>query len=113
MIRMAKLAQHICNSYELPFEIFETLRDIDRQTQLVNDGKSKTIHSKHLTGEAFDMVLRNPDWSWIYKGNEKLWYSLGYLLPFYAKKYYGYNIRWGGDWGWDFPHFEWLDMKKR
>ena len=108
MVRVAKMALRICNLYDLPFAIFETGRTIERQIWLRSHGKSKTLLSKHLKGEAFDMVLKNPDWSWDYDNNKSLWHTLGYLVPFFAGKYLGYDIVWGGTWKnfKDFPHFQ-------
>lgn len=56
------------------FIIFETLRTKERQRELYQNGKSWTLHSHHLTGNAFDVVKYNGGYSWkVEKGeNEKL-----------------------------------------
>ena len=45
------------------FEISEGMRSQDRQADMVAQGKSQTMNSKHLTGNATDIVLQNPDGS--------------------------------------------------
>lgn len=39
------------------FVVTETLRTKERQAQLVKEGKSKTMNSKHITGKAFDIAI--------------------------------------------------------
>ncbi len=39
------------------FVISDGLRTAERQKQLVAAGKSKTLKSKHLTGDAFDIAI--------------------------------------------------------
>ena len=39
------------------FVVIEGVRTEERQKQLVADGKSKTMKSKHLTGSAFDIAM--------------------------------------------------------
>ena len=47
------------------FGITEGLRSKERQLELYNQGKSKTLNSRHLTGKAVDVV--------IFIGNEVTW----------------------------------------
>lgn len=47
------------------FVVTETLRTKERQAQLVKEGKSKTMNSKHITGKAFDIaILINNEITW-------------------------------------------------
>lgn len=39
------------------FSITEGLRSLERQKQLFKDGKSKTMNSRHLTGNAVDVCI--------------------------------------------------------
>lgn len=39
------------------FVVTEGVRSKERQAQLVAEGKSKTMNSKHLTGSAFDVAM--------------------------------------------------------
>ncbi|MCV5473136.1 M15 family metallopeptidase, partial [Escherichia coli] len=41
---------------EVDFGITEGLRTKERQKQLVAEGKSQTMNSRHLTGDAVDVV---------------------------------------------------------
>ena len=96
----------------VPFAVTEGRRTLSRQKQLVAQGASKTLRSRHLTGHAVDVVA--------YVGTRISW-----ELPFYfhirdamfqAAKELGVTLRWGGDWDGDgsssdesfvdSPHFE-------
>lgn len=76
-----------------------TRRTEEEQRHLVERGASKTMRSKHLTGDAIDVVpievMSLPNWS----PNHPSWRKLGRIGT-------GLWLRWGGDWGWDFGHFE-------
>ena len=43
------------------FEISEGMRDAGRQAQMVAEGKSQTLNSKHLTGNAVDIAMIGPN----------------------------------------------------
>lgn len=43
------------------FELSEGMRSKDRQTQMVAEGKSQTMNSKHRTGNAVDIHMLGPD----------------------------------------------------
>jgi peptidoglycan L-alanyl-D-glutamate endopeptidase CwlK len=86
------------------FSITEGLRDIERQKNLVAQGKSTTLHSYHLTGKAIDFA--------VVAGGKLTW-----DLDFYrdvaaafqqAASEYGVSITWGGDWKTfvDGPHIQ-------
>jgi peptidoglycan L-alanyl-D-glutamate endopeptidase CwlK len=47
----------------IDFEITEGMRDRARQAELVAEGASRTMNSRHLTGHAADIVILNPDGS--------------------------------------------------
>ena len=47
---------------EVDFTVIEGIRHIDRQRQLLKEGKSTTLNSRHLTGHAVDMVPWPVDW---------------------------------------------------
>ena len=90
------------------FGITEGLRSKERQLELYNQGKSKTLNSRHLTGKAVDVV--------IFIGNEVTWDLKYYkVLSEHIKAVAKLNdvaIEWGGDWKSfvDAVHFE-LDRK--
>ncbi len=91
------------------FGISETLRTIEKQKQLVADGKSKTMNSRHLANkqgeaEALDIfVLVNGEITW----------EIGYYRKvaqafFRAAIELDVQIEWGGLWRTfvDGPHFQ-------
>lgn len=55
MISKGYLAENISSCY---LGISETLRSIERQKELVSEGKSQTMQSNHLTGQAFDFFIQ-------------------------------------------------------
>jgi peptidoglycan L-alanyl-D-glutamate endopeptidase CwlK len=89
----------------LDFVVIEGLRTKERQKQLVAQGASKTMNSRHLTGHAVDLVPIGPngkaafDWP--------LYDRLGTAVKEAAAKE-GVALTWGGDWSSfrDGPHFE-------
>ena len=90
--------------------ILEGIRSRARQEQLVAEGKSKTMNSKHLLGKAVDVAPYPIDWN----DRERFTYFAGYVMGIAAKM--GIKLRWGGDWDRDtqvsnnsfddLPHFE-------
>jgi len=93
----------------IDFVVIEGLRTVKRQRQLVAQGASKTMNSRHITGHAVDIVPLGPngkiafDWP--------LYYRLAPAVKAAAKAE-GVALIWGGDWKSfrDGPHFE-LDRK--
>lgn len=89
----------------LDFTVIEGLRTVARQKQLVASGASMTMHSRHLTGHAVDVVPIGPngkaafDWP--------LYHQLAPAIKEAAAKE-GVPLIWGGDWVKfkDGPHFE-------
>lgn len=94
------------------FKVIEGLRTHERQKQLLRQGATKTLHSRHLTGHAVDLVPLPLDW-----GNKQAFNQLAEVMLSCAKEL-GVAIRWGGDWNlngrsdderfYDGPHFELL-----
>ena len=86
------------------FTVGEGIRTLERQKQLVAEGKSKTMESKHLIGHAVDL--------WVFKNGAITWDKQSYLdfAPYMkqAAKELNTPIRWGGDFKsfFDGPHFE-------
>ncbi|MEG1087583.1 MAG: M15 family metallopeptidase [Cetobacterium sp.] len=87
------------------FTVTEGLRTKERQAQLVKEGKSKTINSKHIIGSAFDIAIidekGNITWDLkYYKEFAEVFLKLAERLGFYCT--------WGGSWKSfvDGPHFQ-------
>ena len=53
LARVVKLAVARC---KVDFQVIEGLRTIERQRDLIAQGWSKTLNSRHLTGDAVDLV---------------------------------------------------------
>lgn len=93
----------------LDFIVIEGLRTEERQRQLVQQGASRTMNSRHITGHAVDLLPIGPD------GRAAFDWPLYHKLAPAVKKAAeaeGVKIVWGGDWKSfkDGPHFE-LDRK--
>lgn len=106
--------QHVCHEMfeTIPFDviILEGVRTLDRQKQLVAEGKSKTMKSKHLVAEAVDIAPYPVDWNDLNR-----FQILAEHMTAAANKL-NIPIRWGGTWTgnasdkkasfYDGPHFE-------
>lgn len=96
----------------VPFDVtvLEGVRTVERQKELVAKGASKTMNSKHITGDAVDLAPYPIDWNDKSRFNELARHMLN------AASELGIKIRWGGDWNmdgdwkdesfYDGPHFE-------
>lgn len=90
------------------FTIIEGVRSPTRQQKLVDEGKSKTLNSRHITGHAIDLA--------IIKDGKAIWDVQPYIeLSLHIKsiaKGMEIPIVWGGDWKTfvDAVHYE-LDRK--
>jgi len=81
--------------------VFEGLRSSYRQYELLKKGTTKALpgQSYHQLGLAVDIVFWSPQTGWTWEVPSELWNKLGEI----GKKY---GLEWGGDWGWDRPHFQ-------
>ena len=104
LVAVVKMAIEIT---EVDFSVIEGIRHIERQRQLVKEGKSTTLNSRHLTGHAVDMVPYPVDWEDLER------FEIMAEAMKTAAKDLEIPIVWGGDWKsfFDAPHFE-LDRKK-
>lgn len=101
LVRIVKKAADIS---DLDFTVLEGLRTVERQKELVKQGASKTMNSRHLTGHAVDlapMINGKISWDWpLYKRLAKTVKAAAAVerLP----------LQWGGDWRTfkDGPHWE-------
>lgn len=100
----------------IDFTVIEGLRTKERQAQLVKQGASKTMNSRHITGHAVDLWPTDPATGKAANGknDKRLWTLYLQLAPAVkaAAKAEGVALVWGGDWKSfpDGPHFE-LDRK--
>ena len=94
---------------DVDFTVLEVLRTVDRQRQLVAQGASKTMNSRHLPGKdgksrAVDiapMIGGKVSWDW------PLYHKLSPIIKQAAVEV-GVPIEWGGDWRRfkDGPHWQ-------
>jgi hypothetical protein len=101
LVRVMRLA---LNYSLVPFSITEGLRSMARQRDLVREGKSQTLKSRHLTGHAVDVVAIPAgvvSWEWDY-------YAQVAVAVQQAARECGINLEWGGEWKTlkDGPHFQ-------
>jgi peptidoglycan L-alanyl-D-glutamate endopeptidase CwlK len=103
LVRVVRRAASIAGTLE--FIVIEGLRDIARQTLLVSQGRSRTMHSRHLTGHAVDLaVLSGGEVSWAWPSYQSL-----ALLMDSAAKMESVTVEWGGTAFGSFrdgPHFQ-------
>lgn len=102
--RLVRLVEQAIKETTVDFTVFEGLRTPERQQQLVNDGYSQTLKSKHLTGHAVDLVaIVNGKVTW-----DKEHYPEIARAMKKAASDQQIKIRWGGDFKsfFDGAHFE-------
>lgn len=101
LVRVVKKAAAMSS---LDFTVLEGLRTTARQKQLYDQGATKTMNSRHLTGHAVDlapMIGGTVRWDW------PLYHRLAATVKAAAKAE-NVPIQWGGDWRTfkDGPHWE-------
>ena len=101
LVRVVKKAAAMSS---LDFTVLEGLRTTARQKQLYDQGATKTMNSRHITGHAVDlapMLGGTVRWDW------PLYHQLAAVVKAAAKAE-NVPIQWGGDWRTfkDGPHWE-------
>jgi peptidoglycan L-alanyl-D-glutamate endopeptidase CwlK len=101
LVRVVKKAAAMS---DLDFTVLEGLRTLDRQKQLMANGATRTMNSRHLTGHAVDlapMIDGKVSWDW------PLYHRLAKIVKAAAAAE-NVPITWGGDWAKfrDGPHWE-------
>lgn len=91
LVRVVKRAIELSDT---DFAVIEGLRTKERQAALVKKGASKTMNSKHLTGDAVDIApIVNGKVSWDFEH----YYPLANAMAKAATEL-GVKVRWGGAW---------------
>lgn len=98
---LVKVVERAIEISEQDFSVIEGMRSIERQKQLLADGKSTTMNSRHLTGHAVDLAPYPMSWDW------KYFYPIADAMKQAAEEL-DVKIVWGGDWKSfpDGPHFQ-------
>ena len=109
---LVKVVERAIQITEVDFAVIEGLRSLDRQHQLFNEGASKTLNSRHLTGHAVDLMAwvdGRGSWDWPH------YHKIAQAMKEAAEEQ-GVELVWGGDWKSfpDGPHFQlgWKDYPK-
>ena len=102
---LVKVVRRAAELSPVAFTVIEGLRTVERQRQLVAQGASKTMNSRHITGHAVDLAPHRPDGQIAF--DWPLYHKLAPAMKQAAKEL-GVSITWGGDWASfaDGPHFE-------
>ena len=92
------------SAHGAPFEVIEGRRSLERQVELVSEGHSRTMRSRHLTGHAVDLAVIIDGvarWDW------PSYRMLAAVMKASARTL-GVPLEWGGDWTSfkDGPHFQ-------
>lgn len=92
------------------FTVIEGVRSIAKQREYFLAGKSRTMHSKHLTGHAVDLMPYGDfDGDGDFEGSWELsdFYPINDAMQAAAANL-GMKVTWGGSWSTfvDAPHFE-------
>ena len=119
---LIKIVKRAIQITDVDFGITEGLRTKERQKELVAKGASQTMNSRHLTGHAVDLWPLDPvtgkalpsDAAFPRGSAEakaasaRLWSDLRKIAAVVkaVARDRGVLIEWGGDWGWDAPHFQ-------
>lgn len=92
--RLADVVKSAIQITSVDFGVTEGLRSLDRQKQLVAEGKSQTLQSNHLTGNAVDLVAYvDGKVSW----DVKQYCEIAHAIRAAAIKH-DVPIRWGAAW---------------
>ena len=107
--RIAEVVQEAANNLGIKLGVSEGLRSQERQAQMVAEGKSQTMNSKHRDGHAVDFHIIGPDGKsdWSFESYRPLAEEAKRVAA--AKGYQGFE--WGGDWKTlkDGVHFQFND----
>lgn len=101
---LVKVIERAIQITPVDFAVIEGIRTVERQKQLVAQGASKTMASRHISGHAVDIAP--------YIGGEIRWdwplYKRIAPAVKQAAKEVGVSIEWGGDWRTfkDGPHWQ-------
>lgn len=101
---LVRVIKRAAATSDLDFTVLEGLRTPERQRELMKQGATKTLNSRHLTGHAVDlapMLGGKVSWDW------PLYHRLAKIVKAAAAAE-GVPIQWGGDWRTfkDGPHWE-------
>jgi peptidoglycan LD-endopeptidase CwlK len=102
---LVKIVERAITYTKVDFRVIEGLRSPERQAELFKDGKSQTLKSKHITGQAVDLcalVEGKVSWDW------RAYWAIAEAMKRAASELGVKDLVWGGDWRTfkDGPHFQ-------
>lgn len=105
---LVMIVHEVMNMGLIDFSVNEGLRTPERQAELVQQGASKTLFSKHLKqpdgfGHAVDLYPSPVDMQSVRAGNAKEISRFGFIagLMLATAKNNGIKLIWGADWDFD------------
>jgi len=110
---LARVARLALRKTRVDFTIISARRTMEEQRRLVAAGKSRTLRSRHLKGEALDFAPLDPATG---KGRFDRGLAIEVAAAFMdAGQELGIPIRWGGMWRQfeDIPHIEMMAVPSR
>ena len=91
---LVQLVESAIATSPIDFLVVEGVRSKERQRYLFDAGKSRTMNSRHLTGDAVDLapiIDGKVSWDWAH------FHDLSDHIKTVAKSI-GVAVEWGGDW---------------
>ncbi|CNF16647.1 peptidase M15B and M15C DD-carboxypeptidase VanY/endolysin [Yersinia rohdei] len=89
---LVKVVRRALELSTVDFSVIEGLRTVERQKELVATGKSQTMNSRHISGNAVDLLPVGADWN-----NYKCWLPILNAMQ-QAGKELGVKLRFGITW---------------
>lgn len=104
---LVKVVKRALELSPVDFTVIEGLRTKERQAELMKQGFTRTLNSRHIIGEAVDIVPLPVDWK-----NPKPFGLVAEAMKKAADEL-GVKITWGGDWKSfvDLPHYQ-IEVRK-
>ena len=104
---LVKVVKRALELSPVDFTVIEGLRTKERQAELMKQGFTRTLNSRHIIGEAVDIVPLPVDWK-----NPKPFALVAEAMKKAADEL-GVKITWGGSWKSfvDLPHYQ-IEVKK-
>lgn len=108
--KLVRLFERVVRDFDCTVLKDGGLRTLERQSELVAEGVSKTMNSNHLTGNALDIVPYPVDWD----DKERQYKFASFVFDTAMRM--GIRVRWGGwfrapgnEIFYDSPHWEIID----
>lgn len=100
--QLVKVVERALQLSPVDFTVIEGVRTKERQAELMKQGFTRTLNSRHIIGQAVDIVPLPVDWN-----NPKSFHLVADAMKKAADEL-GVKITWGGDFRTfkDLPHYQ-------